>query len=150
MKENRIVHRDLKPGNILIKYKNKNKNEFIVKLCDYGESKLVEKTKTLLKSHAGTEGYMAPEIIKITEGEYYNSECDLWSLGIIIYELFFGEIPYKGINEVKILENIENLGKSAIKKTGNEKLDDLIGQLLEKNPKERITWEKYFNHPFFK
>ena len=148
MKENKIVHRDLKPNNILIKYKDKDKNGFIVKLCDYGTSKLEEKTK--LKSHAGTEGYMAPEIIKIIEGEYYDDECDLWSLGIIIYELFFGERPYKGFNEVAILERIEELGKKAIKNTKDEKLDDLIDKLLEKDPHKRITWENYFNHPFFK
>ena len=148
MRENKIIHRDLKPQNILIKYKDKDKKEFIVKLCDYGKSKLYEKTR--FYSYEGTNGYMAPEIMKIIEGEYYNDKCDLWSLGIIIMELFFGENPYKGFNEIAILNNIKNFGKKVIEKTGDKKLDDLIYKLLEEDPNKRITWEQYFNHPFFK
>ena len=84
MKENKIVHRDLKPDNILIKYENKN---IIAKLCDYGISKIGTFTK--LNTHTGTTYYMAPEIMELTEENNYNYKCDLWSLGIIIYELFF-------------------------------------------------------------
>ena len=87
MKENKIAHRDLKPDNILIKREN-NKN--IIKLCDYWISKIGEYTQ--LTSHKGTYEYMASEIIK---GEIYNYKCDLWNLGIIIYELYFKERPCK-------------------------------------------------------
>ena len=141
MKEKKIVHRDLKPDNILIK-KEKNKN--IIKLCDYGISKIGQYSK--LTSHKGTSQYMAPEIMK---GETFNYKCDLWSLGIIIYELFFKVRPYIGENEYTILKEIEFFGKKKIKKTKNDKLDDLIDKLLEKDPKNRITWDDYFNHPFF-
>ena len=89
MVENKIVHRDLKPNNILIKYDKDNK--YIIKLCDYGISKLEKYTK--LKTHIGTIDYMAPEIIKLLEGENYSNKCDLWSLGIILYELCFKEAP---------------------------------------------------------
>ena len=141
MKEKKIVHRDLKPDNILIK-KEKNKN--IIKLCDYGISKIGQYSK--LTSHKGTSQYMAPEIMK---GETFNYKCDLWSLGIIIYELFFKVRPYIGENEYTILKEIEFFGKKKIKKTNNDKLDDLIDKLLEKDPKNRITWDDYFNHPIF-
>ena len=144
MKENKIVHRDLKPDNILIKYQQK---KYIVKLCDYGISKIGNFTH--LNTHTGTTYYMAPEIMELTEENNYNYKCDLWSLGIIIYELFFKEKPYKGITEHAILEEIKRFGKKKLRETGNFFLDDLIKKLLEKDPKERITWDEYFNHSFF-
>jgi serine/threonine protein kinase len=105
MNANKIVQRDLKPDNILIK--NGKNNKLIIKLCDYGVSKAENFTK--LRTHTGTKEYMAPEVIEIKEGNdynIYNDKCDLWSMGIIIYELFFEESPYKGANEHVILQNI--------------------------------------------
>ena len=100
MKENGIVHRDLKPDNILIKFEGEQK---IAKLCDYGVSKNI---KNILKTHTGTVGYMAPEIMELKEGNTFDDKCDLWSIGIIIYELFFGYIPYKGNNVNSIMDQI--------------------------------------------
>ena len=90
---------------------------------------------------------MAPEILK---GELYNQECDLWSLGIIIYSLYFKEYPYYANSEIGIINQIKNLGNKNIKKTGNIDLDDLISKMLEQDQKERITWKDYFEHPFFR
>ena len=82
---------------------------------------------------------MAPEIIK---GEMYNEKCDLWSLGIIIYMLYFHKYLYNN--------GIINLDNKCIEKTGNSDLDNLIINLLNTNPAKRMSWEEYFNHPFFK
>ena len=147
MKKNKIVHRDLKPDNILIKYENEKKNNFKVKLGDYGISTIGNFTK--LKTHIGTLIYMAPEIMKITEENNYDYKCDLWSIGIIIYQLFFKETPYNGKTEVAMLNQIEKNGLNHLKKTNDEKLDDLINKLLLKEPEKRLSWEDYFNHPFF-
>ena len=175
MKET-IVHRDLKPLNILIKYDKNDKSKYTVKLCDFGISKegIIFNLKTA-KENRGTTGYIAPEIMEkilaleimekstaneIKEGKkeyelikrsqnYDYKKCDLWSLGIIIYELLFEKKPYDGINEQSILNQI-NSGKKILKKTNNEKLDDLINKLLEKDPEKRIGWDDYFNHPFFR
>ena len=138
MKENKIIHRDIKPENILIKYKNKEKNEFIVKLSDYILS--TNKNEGLCL-HCGTPIYIAPEIMK---GKEYNYKCDLWSLGITIYILFFGEVPDRSM-----IKQMKKSEKQLIKKTEDKKLDDLIDKLLEENPDKRITWDEYFNHPFF-
>ena len=89
---------------------------------------------------------MAPEII---EGKPYNEKCDLWSLGIIIYLLYFHKYPYNGNNEFAILNQIKDLKKKILEKTKNLDLDDLISKLLNSNPNKRITWGKYFEHPFF-
>ena len=89
---------------------------------------------------------IAPEILKYKEEN--NEKNDLWSLGIIIYILYFKEYPYKGENKLKIIEQI-NKNKQNFKKTGNSDLDDLIIKLLNDDPQKRISWEDYFNHPFF-
>ena len=142
MKEKKIVHRDLKPDNILIKTE---KDKQIIKLCDYGISQIGNMTN--LKTHIGTLHYMAPEIL---EGQtYYTYKCDLWSLGIVIYELFFKEKPYMGQNEVSLLTNIKKNKNNNLKDTGDASLNDLIKQLLEYDPKKRMTWDDYFNHSFF-
>ena len=138
-----IIHRDLKPDNILIKKLKDDK--YIIKLSDYGISKIGQYTE--LKTYAGTIEYMAPEIM---EGKEYNHKCDLWSLGIIICELCFKERPYKGSIEYVLLQDIKKFGKKRIKKTDDEQLDDLISKLLVSDPNKRITWNDYFNHPFFK
>ena len=124
MKENKIIHRDLKLENILIKYKDKGHKKYIIKLSDYVSSKkLSSLTKNYLNSVNGTLLYMAPEILKREE---YNYKCDLWSIGIIIYKLYFGKFPYSGESETAIINKIEH---KKLKETDNKKLNDLIKNL---------------------
>ena len=145
MNENKIVHRDLKFENILIKYINKeNKDKYKVKLADYGISKQLTNF-THLKTKVGTLKYEAPEILKGSKD--YNEKCDLWSLGIIIYRLYFKKFPYDGETENDILQSIEN--GTEILKTNNRQLNDIIKKLLIKEPDKRISWKQYFKHPFF-
>jgi len=144
MLENKIIHRDLKLENILIKKEN-GKN--IIKLTDYGCSKRMISLSNYGNTHGvGTDFYMAPEILK---GEDYNYKADLWSIGIIIYKLYFGKFPFPGEKQA-LINYIEKYGNKLIKKTENEKLDDLIKRLLEKDASKRLKWDEYLNHSFFK
>ena len=140
--ENHIVHRDLKLGNILIKYTDDTKKKFIPKLCDYGFSKELDNTNT--ETHLGTPATMAPEIMK---GQKYDSKADLWSVGVILYQLHFKSLPYLGVTEENILKKIQN--KTPYKQPEDPKLKDLINKLLVEDPQKRLSWEEYFNHPFF-
>ena len=117
MRENNIVHRDIKLDNILIKYENNNTIlNFICKLTDYGISKKLNEF-TICKTFTGTLITMAPEIIEnIGENKEYNDKCDLWSIGIIIYELYFKKPPYIGITPNSILNQIKNQGQKNISK----------------------------------
>ena len=150
MHKNNIIHRDIKLDNILVKYKdNKDSNiNFMVKLTDYGISKQITNA-TKGKTAIGTYLTMAPEIMEGKKRKY-DCKCDLWSIGIIIYQLFFKEYPYDGDTPVAIYNQIIEDGKSILRKTKNAKLDNLIDSLLTKDPEERINYEDYFNHPFFK
>ena len=143
MYENNIMHRDLKLQNIMIKFTNFNQTDYIVKLADYGFGKVLEKN-LMTKSYLGTPITMAPEVI---EKKFYSMKADLWSVGIIIYQLLFNEIPFSGRNELEILENIKQ--KPKLKKPNDENLSDLIDKLLVIEPNNRIGWDEYFKHPFF-
>ena len=104
MMENKIIHRDLKLENILIKYEDKEKEFFTIKLADYGCSKILDSLSRYdINSYVGTTSYMAPEIIMKKE---YNHKCDLWSIGIIIYNLAFGKSPFLGETDFALHNSI--------------------------------------------
>ena len=140
MQKHKIVHRDLKVQNIFIKYTTRP--EFDVKLGDYGFSK--ELSDDITATKLGTPITMAPEILM---NRAYTSKADLWSIGIIIYHLLFKDLPFKGRNEVMILQNI--LHNNIPRNPTDQLLNDLIHRLLVVDPKKRITWKDYFAHPFF-
>jgi serine/threonine protein kinase len=143
--EKKVIHRDLKLQNILLK---KNNGQNIWKLIDYGVSRqFVTLSRQSYTKYVGTISYMAPEIL---EGKEYNNKCDLWSLGIIIYNLYFKKMPYIGDTIIAVFNNIKASEKKVLEKTGDENLDDLIDKLLEVNPEKRISWKDYFEHKFFK
>ena len=111
MMENKIIHRDLKLENILIKKEN---GQNIIKLTDYGCSKrLISLSNYGNTPDIGTVVYMAPEILK---GEEYNYKVDLWSIGIILYILYFGKSPYIGLEKQALINFIAKFGNKLIKK----------------------------------
>ena len=94
-----VVHRDLKPENILFScYKLK-----MVKLIDFGLSKILQEEKAIMSSKLGTPYYISPEMLK---GKY-DKKCDLWSIGVITFELLAGETPFKGRNTTELFKRIE-------------------------------------------
>ena len=135
-----IIHRDLTLSNILISLDSIDKCN--IKL-DYSLRNVLNIINTETSTKAPLT--MAPEILK---DEETSNKCDLWSLGIIIYYLLFKEYPYNGKNELMLFKDI-NSGKK-LKKCENEELNDLINKMLKININERISWEEYFNHSFFK
>ena len=143
MYSQKIMHRDLKLKNIMLKYLNKEKTEYEVKLSDYGFSKSLDEN-LITYTHLGTPVTMAPEILS---NKYYSFKADLWSIGVIIYQLIFKELPYYALNEQKVLEKI--MSRTPIKQCNDVVLKDLINKLLVADPDKRIGWNEYFTHPFF-
>ena len=124
-----IAHRDIKPSNIMID------NNGYLKMIDFGTSKvLTDYTSTII----GTPHYIAPEILK---GRGYSLSCDFWSLGICMYEIFYGKYPFGNYaNEVievykEILKNNFTFPNDSNKVA---KVNMLIKCLLNKKVNERI------------
>ncbi|KAJ5130124.1 uncharacterized protein N7515_006163 [Penicillium bovifimosum] len=133
------VHRDLKLENILL---DKNEN---VKLCDFGFTREYEGKASYLQTFCGTICYSAPEMLK---GEKYAGEkVDVWSLGIILYALLAGELPYDDDDDQVTKKRI--LSEEPIY---NEKFTDdakaLINLLLSKRPLIRPSLDEILAHPF--
>jgi serine/threonine protein kinase len=139
-------HRDLKPSNILYSFIDDNKNDFIIKLADFGQSTDLISTD-IATSNIGTFLYRAPEIENKNDiNSEYSNNCDLYSLGIILYKLKTGKDIFGAISE----KFYENRKKNKFTNTGDELLDDLIKNIVVYEPKQRLSWDEYFNHPFFK
>ena len=142
LQNKRIIHRDLKPDNIII-----NTNGYL-KVIDFGVAKNLEK-KDYTNTIIGTSYYMSPEVIL---GKPYNFNADYWSLGIILYEIYYGKLPFNKNDEAKFLyENILNLKLYFSNDSKSENFNNLICNLLDKNQKNRISSFKAIkNHKFFK
>ena len=141
-----IVHRDLKPDNIMIT----QQNDFgVIKIMDFGLSKIVSTQEKMVDGY-GTLSYVAPEVLLRTP---YNKEVDIWSMGVILYYMLCGHLPFKGNKEAVIAEKIVN---DEIEFNDEEweirskKVKELIASCLKKEPEERITIDKFLNHPWFK
>ena len=147
LNEKNIAHRDIKLNNILVKYLNEEKSKFKVLLSDYGVSNQLCSMTKKYKTHAGTQIIMAPEILS---GKEYDNKCDLWSLGVIIYQLYTKKPPYSGSFDKVILNQINKLGQKVLDVIKDEKLKDLLSKLLVKEPENRISWKAYFQHDFFR
>ena len=120
------THRDLKTSNILFSYTNDKKDDFIIKIGDFGLSTDLKSTK--IASNAGTKLFKAPEV----NNEIYSNKCDLYSIGIILYKLKTGEYIFEGENDEDKLIN-KKLNK--IKKdTDDDKLNNLIKKLVVIDP----------------
>ena len=148
MINNNLLHRALKPQNILLNYLNDEKTKFLVKLKITDDSCSLKDSSNFLNSDNGRNYRIyAPEFLK--EGKY-TEKSDLWSLGILIYSLYFKEFPFKGSSKEAILKNITEDEINKLKKGENNDLNKLIGELLIIEPKRRISWDEYFNHSFFR
>ena len=139
MEKKKIIHGNLKLSNILIK---KDNNKIIPLICEYGEKGKLNERLNIMPA---TSQYSAPEIL---EGENYDNKADLWSIGIILYRLYFNEFPFNGDTQVCLFYDIKK--KKNLKKCEeNFYFNDLIKRLLVIDPNYRMTWDKYFQHKFW-
>jgi len=128
-----IVHRDIKPANIIIT------DEGSVKILDFGLAKLRGITRlTRDGTTLGTAAYMSPEQ---ASGKETDQRSDIWSLGVILYEMITGQLPFKGENHQAVLYSIQNHGLEPITglRTGVPlELERIVAKALAKDPEARF------------
>mgnify|MGYP001420737671 CR=1 FL=1 len=145
-----IIHRDIKPENIMLRRDN------LVKVLDFGLAKLVERKETKISHDAltekhfktapgmimGTVQYMSPEQ---TRGHATDARTDIWSLGVVIYEMLAGNPPFAGENSADLIAEIVKMHPAPVSQCGAdipERLNEIVSKTLEKNPDERYQTAK--------
>eukprot|EP00920_Eleutheroschizon_duboscqi_P041915 GHVT01100589.1.p1 GENE.GHVT01100589.1~~GHVT01100589.1.p1 ORF type:complete len:511 (+),score=82.11 GHVT01100589.1:538-2070(+) len=149
MHDLKVSHRDLKPENLLLERKCTPQGELPnIKIIDFGLSTHFEKSEKM-KDKIGTAYYIAPEVLHGT----YDEQCDVWSLGVILYVLLSGCPPFNGPNEFEILKKVEK-GKYTFDlpqwKRVSDSAKDLIRKMLTYVPSERITAKAAVEHEWIK
>ena len=138
--EKGIVHRDIKPENIMIR------KDGIVQIMDFGLAKLYNTGNVSRLTKAGTTmgtiGYMSPEQV---QGLDVDHRTDIFSLGVVLYELLAGEAPFKGVHETAMMYEIVNVDPSpisSVKESIDPQLDGIVLECLEKDKDERFQSAK--------
>jgi calcium/calmodulin-dependent protein kinase kinase 2 len=132
-----IIHRDIKPDNCLIT------EDDVLKIVDFGVSEMFEKDSdmTTAKS-AGSPAFMPPELCVAKHGSVSGKAADIWSMGVTLYCLRFGTIPFERNVMVDLYEAIRNDNVDFSKGDCSDELKDLLAKLLDKDPDKRIKMEQ--------
>src|SRR4029453_4488296 len=153
--EAHVVHRDIKPENIMVRRRDQ-----LVKVLDFGLAKPVEQvlepdvsvdteagTKVLVNTEPGvvlgTASYMSPE--QSTGSEHVDHRTDIWSLGVVLYEMIAGRLPFEGKNVHRQIIAIQEQAPAPLSRFAEgipERLEDIITKALAKDRDERYQTAK--------
>jgi len=146
-----VIYRDVKPDNFLFL---NDDPESPLKATDFGLAIRHWPQEGNLKSRSGTPAYMAPEVVM----QDYNEKCDLWSVGMVMYQMLTGTFPFwddirsKKLQEVwkSILVDDIDLKSRSIKRKVSPMALDLLRKLLVRSPLERLSAAEALEHPWIK
>ncbi|KND04327.1 ULK/ULK protein kinase [Spizellomyces punctatus DAOM BR117] len=150
-----LVHRDLKTENLLLTANPNSHGQPILKIADFGIAdygRNQDFSSAAMKEKIGTLAYMAPEVLK---DEEYDARCDLWSVGVIFYEMLAGSTPFHTASSIDdLLKQILSPTPSqlilppTIARTTSQTAQSLVSALLTRDPNKRLTFDEYFDHPY--
>lgn len=134
-KDKGIMHRDLKLDNLLI---DSNNHAYVI---DFGLSTKIKKEK---KKICGSPNYFAPEMIK---GQKYNEAVDIWSIGVVLYSMIYGFLPFIETKKHNVYQAILYQDPTYDETASNEVID-LLQKLLCRDPITRLTFDQIKTHPW--
>jgi hypothetical protein len=137
--DRKIIHRDIKTENIFL-----SSHKRVVKLGDFGIAKVLENTLQQARTSIGTPYYLSPEIC---QGKLYNFKSDIWSLGVVLYELCALRCPFAAANMKGLMLCISKGSYSPIPATFSPELRKLIADMLNLNPKLRPSINDLLRRP---
>ena len=131
--QNGVIHRDIKPANILLSERDD------IKISDFGTAKISHATHTQIDGFLGSPAYMSPE--QINE-ELPSVQTDIYSLGVVMYELLTGKLPFRAENAVAMINRILNEDPVPIQTLRPDlpgKLVEIVARAMHKDPKVRYA-----------
>ncbi|KAL2128060.1 hypothetical protein VTI74DRAFT_9776 [Chaetomium olivicolor] len=136
-----VVHRDIKPENLLLT------DDDVLKIVDFGVSEMFEKSDDMRTAKsAGSPAFLPPELCG-KHGDVSGKAADIWSMGVSLYCLRYGRIPFERELLPEIYEAIKN-DTPKLPPDENPDFVDLTARLLEKDPAKRITMDELREHPW--
>jgi [calcium/calmodulin-dependent protein kinase] kinase len=137
-----VVHRDIKPDNLLLT------SDDILKIVDFGVSEMFEKPEEMItKKAAGSPAFLPPELCVARHGEVSGKAADVWSMGVSLYCLKYGQLPFQREGVLDMYEAIRT-EELPVPENESEHFSDLITRILDKNPDTRITIAEIRDHPW--
>ncbi|KAI0996430.1 Calcium/calmodulin-dependent protein kinase kinase [Podosphaera aphanis] len=138
----RILHRDIKPDNLLLTEDN------VLKIVDFGASEIFEKDSDMMTSKSvGSPAFLPPELCVTNHGYVLGTAVDIWSLGVSLYCLRFGHLPFEHTSILELFEAIKNTDVELETADGPE-FNHLMSKILEKDPHKRIKMDELRSHPW--
>jgi calcium/calmodulin-dependent protein kinase kinase 2 len=127
-----IVHRDIKPDNCLLT------EEDVLKVVDFGVSEMFEKDSEMLTAKsAGSPAFLPPELCVVKHGDISGKSADIWSMGVTLYCLRYGHIPFEKSGIFELYDAIKS-AEPSFEPEANKDLQDLMLRILEKDANKRI------------
>ena len=138
-----IIHRDIKPDNCLIT------EDGVLKIVDFGVSEMFEKDSEMnTAKSAGSPAFMPPELCVAKHGEVSGRAADIWSLGVTLYCMRYGRLPFEQTGVLELYESIKGESIDLGDLQNEDDWKDLMIRIFEKDPKQRITIEELREHPW--
>lgn len=131
-----VVHRDIKPDNCLITHDD------VLKIVDFGVSEMFEKQSDMATAKsAGSPAFMPPELCVAKHGQVSGKAADIWSMGVTLYCLRYGHIPFEKTGILELYDSIRS-DDLTLDDEKDRSFEDLMRRLLEKDPEKRIAMEE--------
>ncbi|KAF9174495.1 hypothetical protein BGX20_011078, partial [Mortierella sp. AD010] len=140
--EHDIIHRDIKPDNLL------RSADDTLKIVDFGVSEMFSKKgDDVTKKSAGSPAFMAPEWCRYDHGELSGKPADIWSMGVTLYCMKYGRLPFRSSSSLELLRIIREEEPDLSQET-DPRFKNVMEKLLDKDPAKRITIDELRSDPW--